>query len=346
RFLELLKRLYDSQLSDLFVGSLIAIILGIGGYLTIQGDMEATVGKLMAFVIMIPFVYHAFKTLMNTSISFKMIEKERQALDLILTLRSEMKSEPITQIEEVLSLKFQSVSYDGEGKDQSLNRVSFEIKRGEKIGILSYEAESRQIIFELLTKLIRPKNGVIAINNCDINKMNTQYLRELVTSVSSEQYVNEDSIANNITFPLPFDEYKYNDALNRTGLKEIIAGLELKDQSIVNEAAAFSKAFIQRLQLANAFYKDSKIFVLKNATTYLDVRSEEAIMKEVNKLKNKMVIIMSDKVYNVLGCDKILILMGGQVVEYGKLPELLQNKDSEFNKMIKKVKTTKTIRAS
>jgi ATP-binding cassette subfamily C protein len=103
---------------------------------------------------------------------------------------------------------------------------------------------------------------------------------------------------------------------------------------------------MQRLVLANAFYKDSKIFVLNNATSNLDVRSEEAVMKEVYKLKNKIAIIMSDKVYNVLNCDKVLILMGGQVLEYGKLQDLLQNKDSEFNKMIKKVKTTRSVKVS
>ena len=346
RFLDLLKRLYDSQLSDLFIGSLIGIILGIGGYLTIRGDMEATIGKLLAFVLMIPFVYHSFKSLMNISINTRIVDKEIEALEAIMGLRSEMKSEPVNQIEEVLSLKFQNVSFEGEQKDDLLDQVSFEIKRGEKLGILSYEPQDRQVIFELMTKLIRPKDGVISINNCDVNQMNTQYLRELITSVSSQQFVNQDTIANNITFPLLFDEYKYNDALNRSGLKEIVANFEQKDQTIVLETPLFTKSFLQRLQLANAFYKDSKIFILNDATAHLDIRSEEAIMKEVNKLKNKMVIIMSDKVYNVLNCDKILILMNGQVVEYGKLPDLLQNKDSEFNKMIKKVKTTKVVKVS
>ncbi|MGD9605774.1 MAG: ABC transporter transmembrane domain-containing protein [Bacilli bacterium] len=346
RFLDMLKRLYDSQLGDLFVGSVIAVILGIGGYLTIRGDMEATIGKLLAFIAMIPFVYHSFKSLMNISIHSKIVEKELKSLDFILSLHTEMKSEPINQLEEVLSLKFQRVSYYNEAKDNTIDQVSFELKRNEKLGVLSYEPENRQILFELLTKLIKPKDGIISINNCDINKMNTQYLRETITSISADQYLNEDTIANNITFPLAFDEYKYNDALNRSGLKEIIAELELKDQTVIAKSASFSKAFLQRLQLANAFYKDSKIFVLNDATSYLDIRSEEAIMKEVNKLKNKMVIIMSDKVYNVLNCDKIIILMNGQVVEYGKLPDLLQNKDSEFNKMIKKVKTTKAIKVS
>ncbi|MGD9886547.1 MAG: ABC transporter transmembrane domain-containing protein [Bacilli bacterium] len=346
RFLDLLKRFYDSQLRDLFIGSLIGIILGIGGYLTIRGDMEATIGKLLAFVLMIPFVYHSFESLMNISISPRIVDKEIKALDAIMGLRSEMKSEPVNQIEEVLSLKFQNVSFEGEQKDELLDQVSFEIKRGEKLGVLSYEPQDRQIIFELVTKLTHPKNGVISINNCDIHQMNTQYLRDLITSVSSQQFVNQDTIANNITFPLLFDEYKYNDALNRSGLKEIVANFEQKDQTIVLENPLFTKSFLQRLQLANAFYKDSKIFLLNDATAHLDIRSEEAIMKEVNKLKNKMVIIMSDKVYNVLNCDKILILMNGQVVEYGKLPDLLQNKDSEFNKMIKKVKTTKVVKVS
>ncbi|HBP25786.1 MAG TPA: hypothetical protein DD618_02410 [Acholeplasmatales bacterium] len=201
-------------------------------------------------------------------------------------------------------------------------------------------------MFDLVTKLIRPRDGVISINNCDLNKMNTFYLRDIITAVPQEISLMDDTIANNITYPMAFDEYKYNDALNRSGLKDILSTLENKDQTRIDKNSQFSNDFRQRIVLANAFYKDSKIFVLNEATSYLDVRSEEAIMKEFYKLKNKIAIVMSDKVYNILNCDKVLIISEGRVLEYGKVQDLLQNKDSEFNRMIKKVKTTRIAKVS
>jgi ABC-type multidrug transport system fused ATPase/permease subunit len=98
---------------------------------------------------------------------------------------------------------------------------------------------------------------------------------------------------------------------------------------------------IELITLANAFYKDSKIFVLNDATSGLDARSEDAILKEIFKLKNKMIILMSNKTYNVVNCDKILIIENEQVLEYGKVSELLQDRNSAFSKLIKKVKVGK-----
>ena len=95
---------------------------------------------------------------------------------------------------------------------------------------------------------------------------------------------------------------------------------------------------MQRITLANAFYKDSKIFVFNEATSALAVREEDAIMNEIFKLKNKLVVIMTDKIYYIAKCDKILILENDQVVEYGKTAELLQDRGSLLSRLIKKVR--------
>ena len=134
---------------------------------------------------------------------------------------------------------------------------------------------------------------------------------------------------------MPFDEYKYNDALHKSGLKEIVAKFENKDQSLIDD---FSDELMQRITLANAFYKDSKIFVFNEATSALKTRDEDAIMSEIFKLKNKLVVIMTEKIYYIAKCDKILILENDQVVEYGKTDELLQDRGSLFSKLIRKVK--------
>jgi ABC-type multidrug transport system fused ATPase/permease subunit len=140
---------------------------------------------------------------------------------------------------------------------------------------------------------------------------------------------------------LEFDEYKYNDALNRSGLKDILNEYEDRDQTILKEDDPKTREMIELITLANAFYKDSKIFVLNDATSGLDARSEDAILKEIFKLKNKMIILMSNKTYNVVNCDKILIIENEQVLEYGKVSELLQDRNSAFSKLIKKVKVGK-----
>ena len=98
-----------------------------------------------------------------------------------------------------------------------------------------------------------------------------------------------------------------------------------------------SPADIERIGLANAFYKDSPIIILDEATNKLDNTSEKEILEEFFKLKNKMMIITSSRIATLTKCDKILILNDGKVVEFGKTNELLSNSRSAFSKMMNEV---------
>ena len=325
-----LKEAVNFKVYDLFVGVALAIVLALGGYFAL-GDKKP--GTIVAFVILTPYVYTTFKRLLSLKINPSTVRGEMKAIDDILALRSEIKAEPITSLQELHTLKFENVTYNS--GDERIENVSFDVRRGEKLGIISVSGNGHKIIFDLFTKLLRPRDGVISINNCDINKISTLYLRDLITAVPQDDNLFSDTIINNITYPLPFDEYKYNDALHKSGLKEYIATLENKDQTLVD---GFSDELMQRITLANAFYKDSKIFVFNEATSALAVREEDAIMNEIFKLNNKLVVIMTDKIYYIAKCDKILILENDQVVEYGKTAELLQDRGSLLSRLIKKVR--------
>ncbi|MCK9536803.1 MAG: ABC transporter ATP-binding protein/permease [Bacilli bacterium] len=331
RNIQNLSEMINFKFYDLFVGFALAVILGLGGYLAMSDSL--TTGTIVAFVILTPYAYTTFKKILDVRISINNIKKEIEAINLVLGLRSELKSEPITTLEDVHTLRFENVTYYS--GDERLENINFDIKRGEKLGVISIAGPGQDLMFNLFTKLIRPRDGVITINNCDINKINTFYLRDLITAVPQDDCLFSDTIINNITYPLPFDEYKYNDALHKSGLKETVSIFENKDQTIID---TFSDELLQRITLANAFYKDSKIFVFNEATSSLEVRDEDAIMGEIFKLKNKIVVLMTDKIYYIAKCDKVLILENEQVVEYGRTEELLQDRSSLYSKMVRKVR--------
>lgn len=336
------KDIKDNKLNDLLIGLLMGLLLGVGGYLSTRGTHIP--GTIVAVVIMTTLVYRMVKQLMYNNIMPSFIESELESLENIITVKSEFKAEPITSLDEIHSFKFQDVSYST--RKAKISNVNFELKRGEKLGILSLEENNDKLIFELLTKLVRPKEGIISINNCDYNKINTIYLRSLITAIPDERHLFNETIANNIIYPLAFDEYKYNDALNKSGLKNMLSQYPDKDQTVINEENSLDTEMIHRIIFANAFYKDSKIFVLNETNTKLDPRSEEALMQEIFELKNKITIVITDKNYSILNCNKVLILGKGEVVEYGKVDELINNKNSTLYKLIKKVKTIKSANVS
>ena len=202
-----------------------------------------------------------------------------------------------------------------------------------KLGLIGLPGSGKTTIADLITKVIRPRQGNVLINNCDINKLNTYYLRDIVTYVPQNYELLDASIEENIIYPLSLDEYKYNDSLNKCKLKDLIFSLADHDETNARKAN-LTAADIQKISLANAFYKDSPIVILDDATSKLDTVTEEEIMSEFFKLKNKISIVISNRINNIVECDKVLIINNGKVSEYGKTEELLANKNSAFSRMV------------
>ena len=260
------------------------------------------IGSILGCVAISPKLFSTFKSLLDTYYIQLNIESEYEKLDKILSMKVESRSETIPSLEEVQSLKFNSVSFDyksyGIDEKTILDKIDFEIKKGEKLGIIGLPGAGKTTIADLITKVIRPRQGNVLINNCDINKLNTYYLRDIVTYVPQNYELLDLSIEENIIYPLTLDEYKYNDALNKCKLKDLIFSLPNHDETKAREAN-LQASDVQKIALANAFYKDSPIMILDDSTSKLDSITEDNIMNEFYKLKNKISIVISNRITSV-----------------------------------------------
>ena len=315
----------------LFIGITLAVMFGVGGLALENGGRYVTIGDFVSFAIITPVIflatYHAFHYHLKPSY----VENEVLAIEKIIELRSEIRSEPISSLDDIHNIKFEDVS-DKDDKNV-LSKVSFEIKQGEKVGILSLDKRTRDKIFNLITKIEKPDEGIVSINNCELNKINAKYLRTLIACVYEDSQVFNDTIMNNICYSRPFDEYKYNDALYRSGIKQIVTTLEDKDQTVLESSV--KDDFNTRVIFANAFYQDSKIYLLNDSCPGLDASIEIELVNEVFKLKSKTVILETDKAYLLNRCDKIFVFSEGKIIESGSYKELMSNKQSNYYRLIK-----------
>jgi ATP-binding cassette subfamily B protein len=335
---------YNSgMVNNLLVDLIYSGVMGIGAWIILQTNEYATIGAMLASVMVIPQIFPSFRRIMDLKIMPHYIADEINEIDELLVLKPENRADTVQQLDEIYSLKFKDVAYDyGTNSKFTMENINFEIKKGEKLGILGLGSSGKTTISDLITKIIRPKQGSVLINNCDLNKVNSYYLRELISVVPQNFKLFNGTIENNITYPLPFDEYKYNDALNKCRLKSVISTIDKKDQAIVSDNTdMLTVAEKQRVALANAFYKDAKIFVLDEATSKLDHNTESDIMNEIYKLKNKIILVISNRIYNLTKCDKILILNNGRIIEYGKTSDLLDDSKSTFARMMNEYEQSK-----
>lgn len=331
----------NTFVSILFEGIVLAICFGLGGVLYRTGNYGVTSGTFFYFMFIVPILFGIVYNCMHMKISPSNISTETKELGLIMSLSSEIKSEPISNLEEIHNFKFKEVSLLC-NDTYVLDNISFEIKRSEKIGILTSDKETKDALFDIITKVTKDHTGEVLINNCELNKIQTGYLRSIISSISSNNIIFNKTILENIIYPEKFDDYKYNDALNRTGLKEIINSLPEKGNTMFNTELDNYNDIACRIIFANAFYRDSKIYLFNDATINFDPMVEHQMFEEISKLKNKVVINITDKPYLLNNCDKIMIIEDGKEVEYGKYDDLINDKGSKFYKMIKKPSIKKT----
>ncbi|HHU55785.1 MAG TPA: ABC transporter ATP-binding protein [Acholeplasmataceae bacterium] len=328
-----LENLDNKFLIDLTINILFATVIGFGTWMILDSG-STTLGDMVIYFLLTPILFSSFKTIMDTKILPRHYRKYFDELNEIIELRPENRAFTVRSLDEIYSFKFKDVYYDyGRDSDFFLKDINFELKKGEKLGILGLSKSGKSTITDLIAKIIRPRQGSITINNCDINRIDTYYLRDLIAIVPQKFRLTQETIVDNIIYPYRFDDYKYNDALNKCSLKPLIYSLPKKENTKIKNST-ISESDLQRIALANAFYKDAKIFVFDEVTSKMDQDTEEEMMDSIYRLKNKIIIVISNRIYNLINCDKILILNNGKIVEYGKTSELLADRKSTFAKML------------
>lgn len=343
-----LKDLISSHFMSLIYMSLcvLSVISLIRPALSSINKNPVSIGNILYFIIVIPILYNRMYRCLHKKIELSNIDIENNQLNILYSLHSESKTEPITSLDDIISLEFKNVSFvENDTNKELFSNISFEIGKNEKIAILCESKDTKDALYTCLNKLNKIKTGSYEINGSDVNKIRTPYLRELITSLDYNTNVLNKSIKENIIFPNELDEYKYNDALNKTGLKEMLSFLPNGEETIIDfNLIENYNDIINRIIFANAIYKDSKIYLLNDVSKDLDFDTEKYLFDKLNNLKNKMIINITDKVYLLSHYDKILIVEDGKQIEYGKYDDLMADKTSELYKRVKSVKIKRKIK--
>ena len=178
-------------------------------------------------------------------------------------------------------------------------------------------------------------------DNQKVKNLNLQSLRKEISIVDQNTTLFDDTVLNNI-------KYAKSDASNEEIFKaaemamctDFINKLENKFETKIGEnGVKLSGGEKQRLSIARAFLKDSKIILLDEATSSLDSETEEKIQKALEKLtSNKTTIVIAHRLSTILNSNKIYVLDKGVVVDEGKHDELLKNSEiykNFYNRQIK-----------
>ena len=208
--------------------------------------------------------------------------------------------------------------------------------------LVGQSGSGKSTLLSLIPRIYDPKSGVLEIDGQNIKEVNLFSLRKEISIVDQNVTLFDDTIFNNIKYAKPNakDDEVYK-AAELSMCLDFINKLENKYKTIIGEnGVRLSGGEKQRLSIARAFLKDSKIILLDEATSSLDSETEEKIQIALDKLTfNKTTVVIAHRLSTILNSDKIYVLDKGIVMDSGNHEELLNNSETYknyYNKQINK----------
>ena len=210
-----------------------------------------------------------------------------------------------------------------------LKDINFEIKPGERIGIVGRTGSGKSSLVLSLCRIIEPKMGKILIDGEDIKNINLEYLRDKLSIVPQDSFLIESTVRDNID-PLNIHDEEILEVMDNLGIFKK-TGKEKLNIKIKENGKNLSLGEKQLICFARAIIKKNKIIILDEATSSLDNETEKIIQKNMKHyFKDCTVIIIAHHLQMVQECQTILVMDNGKIVENGTYNGLLNDKNSKL----------------
>ncbi len=222
------------------------------------------------------------------------------------------------------------------GAPDVLSDVSLSIAAGEVIGIVGASGSGKSTITKLVQRMYQPEQGQVLLDGIDIAQMDPAWLRRQIGVVLQENLLFNRSLHDNIALAnpaMPRAAVMHVAAL--AGADEFIARLPQGYDTMIEERGAnLSGGQRQRLAIARALATQPRILILDEATSALDYESERIIQDNMRQIvKGRTVIIVAHRLAAIRGCDRIVGMHQGRVLETGTHDELLRQGDGVYAKL-------------
>lgn len=230
-----------------------------------------------------------------------------------------------------ISVRGLSFSYGG---DEVLHDISFDLHRGERLGLVGLSGAGKSTLFKLLLKENENYTGEILIDDVPLRSIKKSSYYQKVTVVLQETEVFNLSLRENILLanPKKKDESSLKKALNIAHVTSFLHRLSQGVETMIGEKGVkLSGGERQRVGIARAVFKEPEVLFLDEATSHLDVESEEKIQDSLHVFfKNVTALVIAHRLTTIKEMDRILVLEGGKIIESGTFGELYDRKGRFF----------------
>lgn len=228
-------------------------------------------------------------------------------------------------VPEDCSIECENLRFAYEADREVLHGVSLSFPKGSFTAIVGESGCGKSTISAILMGRNKGYAGKITVGGVSLSKISEDSLMKNITYVSHPSYLFKGTVRENLLMANPKDcDDVLWDVLEQVNLADFLRGENGLDTMLNEKASNLSGGQCQRLALARALLHDSPVYIFDEATSNIDVESENDIMAQIYGLaRTKTVILISHRLANVTGADKIYVLEQGEIVEKGNHKTLL-----------------------
>ncbi|MDO4313391.1 MAG: ABC transporter ATP-binding protein [Eubacteriales bacterium] len=314
----------------LFDGLMYLVVILGGGLFVTHGRI--TPGDLVAYVLYVSTLIATIRRIVEFAEQFQRgmtgIERFFEVMDAEVEIEDEPDAVPLQVQNGMIELKDVCFEYPDD-HNQVLNHLNLRIDAGERVALVGPSGGGKTTLCNLIPRFYDVTSGEIAIDGQNIRKVTLKSLRDAIGIVQQDVYLFSGSVAENIAYGKPdASREEIRQAAVMAGADEFIRELKEGYDTYVGERGVkLSGGQKQRISIARVFLKNPPILILDEATSALDNESEMLVGQSLEKLaKGRTTLTIAHRLTTIKDYDRILVLEGDGIAEWGNHEELLAKK--------------------
>ena len=332
-----------TPIMETLTGIMIAILIFYSGKLVVKNEID--VNSFFSFLAAMMLAYQPVRSLATLNLAVNqglsaakrilpIIDNEKKIFDAANSYNLNLTEG---------NVEFKNINFKYSSKEtQVLNSINIMIKGGKMTSIVGHSGAGKSTILNLIPRFYDSSSGDIIIDGTSIYKTKISSLRKNISLVSQDTTLFDDTIKNNIAYAnLNANDGEILQVAKLSYADEFINQLPQKYETLIGEnGVRLSGGEKQRLSIARAMLKKSKIILLDEATSSLDAETESKIQKAIGMLtKDRTTLVIAHRLSTILNSDKIYVIDSGRIIDQGKHQELIKNSEiykNFYEKQIRK----------
>lgn len=343
RYKKYQEKKYGSQMTSEIQSNVVSTLnnvgnifmLGILGLFVMNGNI--TVGELVKAYMYVRYLFAPVGYLMGIQDEMYSVGAVLERLDDVFGTETEEEMDKKKQHLQgrIKSIEFENVSFQYGMRQEILHDISFDVQEGESIGVIGTSGCGKTTLIKLIMGFYPVTKGQIKMNGVDISRCTSSSIRQKIAYVSQNDFWFQDTIFNNLTIGnrnATTEELDHVCEIVRMTdyIRKSPFGYNTKLQEGGGNLSSGEK---QRFSIAKALITNPDVLILDESTSNLDADTEEFVVQELAREKDKIKVVIAHRLNTLMQCDKIIAIDKGSIVEVGTPQELIQKEGGVFRNL-------------